>query len=412
MSARIPDYIKDRLDLEDLTSSLPLLRLVEAEGPLSQPEAAATLGLSKGTCNLHFQRLEHEGLVERIDRIRRGRGRPVIVWDIRRGANFYVTLVFDVPFFQASLVDMGGRVIDQHRESLSGATTRIAVTRRIQAFMKRALATAQARGGRIRQVVGGLPGLLAPDTGAVIRAVNFPALDGLDLQALVAKHYGTPCYAGSLGVVFYHGETESLEADRTAMVIHWDLGVGVVFGRGGGLLVPRSRLEDYPAEIPELGHVRVVRRGRRCHCGRRGCLEAYTGGWALLERLRSKSTTTLAGFVEQVHASHPPAVRVAREGARFLGEHLAWPIQLMGVQRIIGTGPLAPVFDHTLDAFREGLGVTFSAPEIHALNPMASRDPQTHMRRGAYLLARRLFLFPELYRQLPRTPASLNGANP
>lgn len=410
MRQGIPDYIKHRLDLEDLTSSRPLLRLIDARGPLSQPEATDQLQLSKGTCNLHFQRLEHEGLLRRVGRIRQGRGRPIIVWDVDRKANFHVTLVFDVPFFETSLVDMEGVVIDQRRESLDPEAGRPVLLRKIHATMKRAQRLAGERGGRIRQVVAGLPGLLDPSTGAVVRAVNFPALDGLDLQTGLPPRYGVPCYAGSLGVVFYYGETEDLPPTVTAMVIHWDLGVGVVFGRGGRLLVPHAELSPSHAEIPEVGHVRVVRNGRRCHCGRQGCLEAYTGGWALLHELRDTPIRTVDDLVQAVRTGDPTALRAARRAAHLLGKHLVWPIQLMGVQRIVGTGPLAPVFDATRDAFCRGLATLLNPAEISALSPTASPDPQTRMQHGAFLLAQRLFLYPEEYEHLPRTPSSLDGA--
>jgi predicted NBD/HSP70 family sugar kinase len=410
MGQGIPEYIRHRLDLGDLTSSRPLLRLMDASGPLSQPEATDRLGLSKGTCNLHFQRLEHEGLLRRVGRVRRGRGRPIIMWDVHREANFYVTLVFDVPFFQASLLDGAGVVIDQRRDSLDPAGGQAAVRRRIHAYMKRAQGLAAARGGRIRQVVAGLPGLLDPLTGAVVRAVNFPSLDGVDLQSAIPGRYGVPCYAGSLGVVFYYGETEGLAPELTAMVIHWDLGVGVVFGRGGRLLTPVTASSPHRAEIPEIGHVRIRRDGRRCHCGRHGCLEAYTGGWAILHALRDTPIHTLDDLVNAVQDGDPAALDAARRAAHLLGKHLVWPIQLMGVHRIIGTGPLAPVFDATREAFRTGLASTLTTTEIDRLNPTASTNPQTRMQHGAYLLAHRLFLYPEEYEHLPRTPSSLAGA--
>jgi predicted NBD/HSP70 family sugar kinase len=46
--------------------------------------------------------------------------------------------------------------------------------------------------------------------------------------------------------------------------------------------------EDGAPTLPELGHIRIEKNGRPCQCGRKGCLEAYTGGWALMDMLRRK----------------------------------------------------------------------------------------------------------------------------
>ena len=62
----IAPYISDRINLDDLASSRPLLQLLDRDGPLAQAAAARALGVSPGACNLHVQRLEHAGLIRRI----------------------------------------------------------------------------------------------------------------------------------------------------------------------------------------------------------------------------------------------------------------------------------------------------------------------------------------------------------
>ena len=54
------------------------------------------------------------------------------------------------------------------------------------------------------------------------------------------------------------------------------LGVFVGTGVGGGLIV-NGRLYEGRGAAGEIGHVVVKPGGRRCSCGRLGCLEAYAG---------------------------------------------------------------------------------------------------------------------------------------
>ena len=54
------------------------------------------------------------------------------------------------------------------------------------------------------------------------------------------------------------------------------LGVFVGTGVGGGLVIGGTRIEGGGA-AGEIGHTQVKDEGRRCGCGKRGCLEAYAG---------------------------------------------------------------------------------------------------------------------------------------
>jgi predicted NBD/HSP70 family sugar kinase len=395
-----------RLARGSLRSSLPLLRLLDRGGRLSQAEAATGLGLTAGACSLHLQRLEHEGLVRRADRISNGKGRPAIVWDLDRKANACMVFVFDVPFFQATLLDFAAQPLLEQRLDLSRARAPADVAAAILGFADAALALAARSRTRVRQVVGGFPGLFDPADGTVRHAVNFPALDGLNLARLFAPRR-LPAWSGSLSLCFFFGETADLPADATTLVVHWDLGVGAIAGRGETVLSVQFDRGGAP-EIPEVGHMCVAPGGRPCRCGRRGCLEAYTGGQAMLADLAARDVRTLGDFIAALEAGRADALAVARRAARTLGRHIAWPVQLMGAGRVRVTGPLSVAFAPLAAAFRRGLEETLPAAQVAALDVAASPDPRGRLRAGAGRLATRLFFDPDSAARLPRSPARLD----
>lgn len=389
MAKQIPTYIKNRLAMDELASSRGLLQVVDDQQQTTQIQAAKALGLSPGTCNLHFQKLEHMGLICRADTIRKGRGRTTIVWEIEKRKNLCLLFIFDVPFFQATLVDFGGKVLLQNREDLTRVTTKKPLEDRIDKFVKQAKTHASENGATIRQAFFGLPGILDPKTGAVVDAVNFPILNGMDFSVLMNDKYGIPCYTGSLGLTFYYGEIEKLPADTRTTVLYWDLGVGVAAGVGERLISH----DHADLKLSEIGHVRIKRNGNKCHCGRNGCLEAYTGGWAILDSLQLDGIQTLEELIEAVQSGNAAAVKAAKAAARLLGENLTWLLQITQSDRLIVSGPLSVIFPVVSDSFIEGLSSMFNADEVEALNPEASEDPQAVMQRGAYRLARRIFLY-------------------
>lgn len=404
---KLAKYIASRINLETLDSSRQVFQYIVEHRQASLSETAEALGLSRGTCNLHLQRLEHEQLIRRFESVNNGAGRPTVIWGVDEPTNMTVSLVFDVPFLHASLADFSMTPVLREVFDLSTVSTKAKLFGVIRDFLTRAQSQSVMRSGRIRQVAVFVPGLLDQSSGMVRNAVNFPLLNGVDFEALVHESMPLPCSSVPLGLAFYFGESEHLPANSNNMVIYWDLGIGVVFGHGDRLCALGNDARDGAATLSELGHIRIRKNGRKCHCGNNGCLEAYVGGWAMIEELKRKSVRGLNDLIHLVLRGDNAAVKTAREVAETMGRHLAWPVQVMQSDRILVSGPLAPIFAMVADDFRRGLADMFDEKEIDRLNPQASPVFEERFLRGAHRLAMRLFSHPQDYELLLRTPSSL-----
>ena len=390
MATAIPDYIRKRYALEDLTSSLPLLRVLDGLGRFSQIQAAKALGISPGACNVHFQKLEHAGLVRRVETVPTGgRGRSTIIWEMNGRKNYCLLLLFATPNLHASLVDFDGKTVLEKRENLAGISDREMLDEKVALFMQEAIRHAGQARGHIRQVFVGMPGIIDPHSGVVVKSETFPAYNGFDFKRLMLERYGLPCHL--LGLGFYHGEIRHLPPETRAFVLEWNYGVRAVAGIGERVISHGNK----ESLLSEVGHVVIVRDGRPCHCGGRGCLEAYAGGWAMIDMLADGSVQSLEDFRDAVLGGNPKAVGVASEAAFVLGKSLTWPLQVMRSQRLIVSGPLAPIFGVVRDEFVRGLSTIFTREQIDRFDPVASRDPFAAMRYGAYRCARRKFFYPD-----------------
>lgn len=406
---KLARYIAHRINLKTLDSSRGVLQYLADHGHVSLAQTASALGLSRGTCNLHLQRLEAERLIRRFESKKGGAGRPTVIWGWDETANLTLSLVFDVPFLHASVSDFGLQPVLREVRDLSGVTSRGEVEEIVMGFVARAREMAAQRGSEIREAIVFLPGLIDSVSGTVRKAANFPVLDGIDFSVVVRKALPVSCHSVPLGLAFYFGESESLPAATNTMVIYWDLGVGVMFGHGDRLSSLGVNRDDGAPTLPELGHIRIAKAGRKCHCGRSGCLEAYAGGWALIERMKGRGVTRLADFIHWVGKGDAEALRLAGDAAELLGTHLAYPIQVMQTSRIRVTGPMAPVFGMVAERFRRGLAQTLTQDEVDALNPESSPAREERFLRGAHRLARRMYTHPADYGLLLPTPARLDG---
>ena len=402
-------YIAHRINLKSLDSSRPILQYIADHGRVTLSQVASALQLSRGTSNLHLQRLEHEQYIRRYESRRRGAGRPTVIWGWDEPLNLTLSLVFDVPFLHASIADFGLNAVLREARDLSGLTSRDELQAIVHEFATRARTLARQRGAHIRQTMIYLPGLLDPVSGVVRKAANFPLLEGMDFRRMLTEPTEAPCLSAPLGLPFYTGESEFLPPHANTMVIYWDLGVGVVFGHGDRLSSLGVSPEDGAPTLPELGHIRIEKSGRLCQCGRKGCLEAYTGGWALMDMLRRKTATRLGEYIRLVQHGDPEALRLAHVAAETLGRHLAWPLQLMRTDHIRVCGPMAPVFEEVATSFTQGLATILSQDEIKQLHIQVSPAREERFQRGAHRLARRLCTHQDDYSLLLRTPESQSG---
>ncbi|MEA2646721.1 MAG: glucokinase [Chloroflexota bacterium] len=147
------------------------------------------------------------------------------------------------------------------------------VTAAIVKTMDTAAAEAGATITSITGVGIGFPGTVEGQDGTVVRAVNLPMFEGFALgRAVAAAVGGAEVRINNDVSVAVVGE-QRLGAGRPYRDF---IGVFVGTGVGGGLVLEGS-LRDGRGAAGEIGHMVVKPNGRRCGCGRRGCLEAYAG---------------------------------------------------------------------------------------------------------------------------------------
>src|ERR1017187_6592416 len=110
-------------------------------------------------------------------------------------------------------------------------------------------------------------------------------------------------------------------------------------GVGACLISGGSIYRGATSSAGEWGHTTIVAGGRRCRCGSAGCLEAYVGAEAILERYGRpmpghREESALAALIDSAGTS-ALAVAILEETAGYLGAGIASLINLVNPERII-----------------------------------------------------------------------------
>ena len=118
------------------------------------------------------------------------------------------------------------------------------------------------------------------DDGSVAHARNLPDWDGsFPLASALSEQVGVPVsVANDVGVAVDAEAKLGAGKDYASFLgVWWGTGVGGAVVIGGKRWLGRGA-------AGEIGHTVVKLGGRRCECGRRGCLEAYAGRGAMERR--------------------------------------------------------------------------------------------------------------------------------
>src|SRR5712671_5362804 len=193
-------------------------------------------------------------------------------------------------------IDLGGTKIEaivvDPRNNVLGSSRRPTpteggpqdVAEQMTEAMKEACEAARLDSSSLRGVGVGSPGVIDDATGAVSTARNLPGWNGsFELGQTLSVALGTQVFIGNDVQVATDAEFQ-LGAGKPYKSI-----LGVFWGTGvGGGLVLNGKPWVGRGGAGEIGHMVVVMDGRRCPCGRRGCMEAYAGRAAMETRARKE----------------------------------------------------------------------------------------------------------------------------
>jgi len=198
----------------------------------------------------------------------------------------------------------------------------------------------------------GSPGAVDNFTGSIKgRSPNIPDWTGTDLGAHLKEHLNMPVYVDNDANAMAIGELRFGAARIFDTVICITVGTGI----GGGVIINKNIWRGSSFSGGEIGHIPVDINGRECHCGNRGCMEAYCSSEAILNRARQKLKNGMTEIIDEILAGEldninikklfaaarkgdETALAVVEETARILGAGLAGVVNLINPEALIFGG--------------------------------------------------------------------------
>jgi glucokinase len=285
---------------------------------------------------------------------------------------------------QAVIAGEGARVLGEARRETPREGGPQAVVTQLAAALREAAADAEIEIEELASVGVGAPGLVDSAAGTLAHPPNIAGWDdAFPVAGVLGEELRVP-------VVVVNDVSAAVEAE-----LRYGAGrgvgsfLGVFWGTGvGGGVVLDGRLWRGRGAAGELGHVVARPDGRRCPCGRRGCVEAYAGRGSMEERARKlarRHPTVL--FEIQRERGRPRLTsgvwhRALEQHDRLAERLLERAVKALGV----GVGSALNVLDVEAVILGGGLGLKLGEPWLERIRDAvlphlftSSRPPEFRM---------------------------------
>ncbi len=204
-------------------------------------------------------------------------------------------------------------------------------------------------------------GLVNTIEGVVTDSPNLKFLKGVPLKREIEKRTGVEAFMVNDATAAAYGEYRLGVGRGSSPFICLTLGTGL----GGGAVVDGKPLLGASGSAMEVGHVVVEKNGWICHCGRRGCLEAYVSSYGLERFYHMETGESVSSFevIERAKNGEEAAVRALAGMASYLSLGLMNLIHLFNPQIVALSGGIPAHYPEFIEMVeKKTKEISFSQP--------------------------------------------------
>ena len=262
--------------IRDLNSKLLLECLIQL-GPVSRAALARQTGLTKATVSAIIAKLISDGLVTELGSADTSFGRKPILLSFQRQVGFFISIDLGSDCIRALAADFLGDTL-LFKELLT-PPPHLLISSLAALISSMQEAVFQTKLG-LCGIALGIHGITFQNQ--IIFTPHY-AMDPLPIAEELRQHFQVPVLVENEANLAVLGEYAFLAGSPKNIV---DLSIHT--GVGAGLLLDGKLYTGSSGRAGEFGHTIIYPNGKKCACGRRGCLEQYLSLPALLSDYKSR----------------------------------------------------------------------------------------------------------------------------
>lgn len=326
-----------------------LINCFRGQNQLTRSEIQARTGLSRVTVSQGVQDLISKKVLTEIDGELSHGGRKASTLSLNENAGYIGIAYFSATSISIAVANLKGQIVKEER-------TTVYISEGPDSILPSAISTLVEmlntfpKSKRLGIVVG-VPGPVSHSLGKVVSPPIMRGWDKINFQ----KEFGE---ATSLPV-FLENDTNLLvlaehrlvypEADNLILI-------KIATGIGGGLIINGELLRGSSGSAGDIGHVQLdALKGTQCRCGHTDCVESFSSGWALTEKIVSMGydISDTSDIAELCRNGDTQILHLIKEASSYIGHAVADAVSLLNPSKVIVVGRIVDATDIVLATIKE-----------------------------------------------------------
>ncbi len=278
------------------------------------------------------------------------------------------------------IADFSGKFLARYSESALVQDGPIKILGRACSMLEKMLQENALSPEKLNGIGIGVPGPVDFSVGTLVSPPIMPGWDCYPIIQMVQQWFPSANVVVDNDVnVMALGEINQGAGQGVDNLVFVKIGTGI----GAGIICEGNLYRGSSGCAGDIGHVSVNKSGPLCHCGNRGCLEAYAGGPAIAERALTEAqagrSPILLKYFEKngnvlrtedvgdaAREGDALAIEVIRESGQYIGDVLAGLVNFFNPEMIVIGGGVRNLGNLLLSSIRQTV--------LHRSTSLATRD--------------------------------------
>lgn len=372
-----------------LSSSARVIFAFKGHPTLTRQEIQEATGLSRVTVSQVVQDLIDEKILIEADLLPSNGGRKANAIAVNPKHGFVGICFFSATTLTVALTDLAGEIKVKRREMNLIEEGPSKALPKATEWLQEALK--EIAKSKLLGIVIGVPGPVEHKTGSVINPPIMRGWDGINIQEHFKNNFKVPVFLENDVNLMAIAEHRLIYPEiKNLMFVKMSTGIG------SGLIIDGQLYRGSQGSAGDIGHVQLdALKGLPCRCGHHDCVESFSSGWALIEKLKTMGyeIKTVNDLVTLTRTGDATVTRLLNEAAGYIGHAIADSVNLLNPAKVVIQGRISESSDRVLATIKEVVYQRASALASKNLEIVSSKLDEDRGVHGAAQLGIEEFFF-------------------
>lgn len=326
-----------------------LINCFRGQNQLTRSEIQARTGLSRVTVSQGVQDLISKKVLTEIDGELSQGGRKASTLSLNENAGYIGIAYFSATSISIAVADLKGQIVKEER-------TTVYISEGPDSILPSAISTLVEmlntfpKSKRLGIVVG-VPGPVSHSLSKVVSPPIMRGWDKINFQKEFGEATGLPVFLENDTNLLVLAEHRLIYPETDNLIL-----IKIATGIGGGLIINGELLRGSSGSAGDIGHVQLdALKGTQCRCGHTDCVESFSSGWALTEKIISMGydVSDTSDIAELCRNGDTQILHLIKEASSYIGHAVADAVSLLNPSKVIVVGRLVDATDIVLATIKE-----------------------------------------------------------